>query len=357
MQPTQWPPIGGAPYIVAKAGNGRFGESFIDIANKQKIKNAQGQIDPWALIEFNFKTRDPRKVNDYLRDMFNAPVCPDGVNRAFRGGERIFLPPGSAPPPPKPPEVKRAPDPNDLADDLDLDTDDFTRLFNQYGWSIDALNSTIGLAGEFAPALEAAAEAISVGGLVFGTALSFFAFFAYLNRLDELDGILMGSLGACYQYAEWAVTPSVRLSVGAVGSPAFPDLYVKNNILHTPPGRDLPDYYQDRYRGMQAAWEAGASKIRENIRTLVFQGYQDYCQRVFAGGGEPARAQDFEDGLRIIMLRDLGLLDEPDRITQGIRVVNRMWAKVKGDVEQAANTKYYLTGLPFPSSDLNYRLD
>jgi hypothetical protein len=100
MKPSPWPPTGGAKYIVEKVTSRGNGESFGEIAKKKQIKNAKGEIDPWVLIEFNFKTRDPRKVNEYLRDMFNAPVVDDRGNRTFKGGEEIYLPPTAAPPPP-----------------------------------------------------------------------------------------------------------------------------------------------------------------------------------------------------------------------------------------------------------------
>jgi hypothetical protein len=99
MKPNPWPPVGGTKYTVEKATNRRNGESFSEIAKKKQIKNAKGEIDPWVLIEFNFKTRNPRQVNEYLRDMFNAPVVDNFGNRTFKGGEEIYLPPSATPAP------------------------------------------------------------------------------------------------------------------------------------------------------------------------------------------------------------------------------------------------------------------
>src|SRR5262249_55222951 len=142
---------------------------------------------------------------------------------------------------------------------------------------------------------------------------------------------------ACYQVADWAVTPSLRLSVGATPSPQFPDVWVKNNFLHTPPGHELPPEYQDRYKGLKAAWESGASKERDNLKTMLNQAYDNYCADVFVKNGEPAGMQDFEDVVKILMLRDMNLLKFPSPEARGTGVVNIVYTQLRPQVEKASN--------------------
>lgn len=88
--PNTYRPAGGRPYKVKNT------DSFVSIAK------AHG-LDPLALIEFNFNTRDPWEVNWYLRRNVGCRrQTQDGKNYVFSAGDApgiVYLPSASAPVP------------------------------------------------------------------------------------------------------------------------------------------------------------------------------------------------------------------------------------------------------------------
>jgi hypothetical protein len=52
--------------------------------NWWSIAQRYGYSDPWTIISYNFRTRDPREVNWYLREYVGCNVkTPDGKNWRF----------------------------------------------------------------------------------------------------------------------------------------------------------------------------------------------------------------------------------------------------------------------------------
>src|SRR5262249_17495414 len=159
----------------------------------------------WRIIEFNFKTRNPKEVNWYLQKIFKCPSTPDGLNCAFVGGERIFLP-GTDDPQPQPVELTKD-QIKQLADAFDIDPSDAVRFASQYGWVADSTLSGVGVLAEFG-LLGAASTAIGAILVPVQGVLGFVFFFVWLNRLDQLDEISMGTFAGCFQFADWVVTPN-----------------------------------------------------------------------------------------------------------------------------------------------------
>lgn len=79
------PPLGGKEHKVST------GDSFVSLANRY------GRSDPWDIIEFNFRTRDPREVNWYLEYYVGCTKpSPDGKNYSFHASDNpgiIYIPP------------------------------------------------------------------------------------------------------------------------------------------------------------------------------------------------------------------------------------------------------------------------
>jgi len=117
--PEGYIPPGGREYPVKDR------DSFWSIAK------ANG-LDVWALIEFNFNTRNPREVNWYLRHRVGCKLpSADGLNWCFSAAAKpgkIYLPPVAAAPPQKAAE-KPPPSPLDYkALGIDIDGDaEYTR--------------------------------------------------------------------------------------------------------------------------------------------------------------------------------------------------------------------------------------
>jgi len=49
--------------------------------------------DPWAIIIYNFNTREPREVNWYLKELVGCERTTDGKNYSFSIGSTIYIPP------------------------------------------------------------------------------------------------------------------------------------------------------------------------------------------------------------------------------------------------------------------------
>ncbi|MCU0873258.1 MAG: hypothetical protein MUE50_13035 [Pirellulaceae bacterium] len=79
------PPHGGEGHKVST------GDSFVSLAGRY------GRSDPWDIIEFNFRTRDPREVNWYLEYYVGCTKpSPDGNNYRFDSSDDpgiIYIPP------------------------------------------------------------------------------------------------------------------------------------------------------------------------------------------------------------------------------------------------------------------------
>lgn len=79
------PPVGGEGHKVST------GDSFVSLAGRY------GRSDPWDIIEFNFRTRDPREVNWYLEYYVGCTKsAPDGNNYRFDSSDDpgiIYIPP------------------------------------------------------------------------------------------------------------------------------------------------------------------------------------------------------------------------------------------------------------------------
>jgi hypothetical protein len=76
-------------------------------ARKQRVKTGDswftmaaqhGRTDPWDLIEFNFRTREPREVNWYLEYYVGCSKSSDGKNYSFDSTDTpgiVYIPPAS----------------------------------------------------------------------------------------------------------------------------------------------------------------------------------------------------------------------------------------------------------------------
>jgi len=356
QEPTakaSWPPTGGQPYDVVKMG--RFGESFTQIAERKNIRKPNGDPDPWRIIEFNFKTRNPKEVNWYLQKVFKCPSTPDGLNCAFAGGERIFLP-VTEDPQPNPVEltddqIKK------LADAFDIDPSAVARFISQYGWTaIDSTLSGIGLLAE-AGLIGAASTAIGAILVPVQGVLGFVFFFIWLNRLDQEDQISMGAFAGCFQFADWVVTPNARFASGAVRSPEFPDRWVRRDFVHARTDQPMADYQQERYDQLKAAWNDGAQKMRDNLERLLGEARTKATMemRKKANGKDVPEVsrEKFEDLVKLYILSETGAIINQTKEDRGSVVVNYVYPKIKSRVENATKVNLIREALPYPSTRMS----
>lgn len=84
LRPVKFPPVHYAAKIHV-----RTGFSWV------KYSEMLGRKDPWELIEFNFRTRNPREVNWYLENYVGCTKSNDGKNYSFDDSDYpgfIYLP-------------------------------------------------------------------------------------------------------------------------------------------------------------------------------------------------------------------------------------------------------------------------
>lgn len=80
------------PPIPAKQQKVKTGDSWFTLASQHS------RSDPWDIIEFNFRTRDPREVNWYLEYYVGCTKSSDGKNYSFDSSDSpgvVYIPPTS----------------------------------------------------------------------------------------------------------------------------------------------------------------------------------------------------------------------------------------------------------------------
>jgi hypothetical protein len=80
------------PPIPARQQKVKSGDSWFTLASQH------GRSDPWDIIEFNFRTRDPREVNWYLEYYVGCTKSSDGKNYSFDSTDSpgiVYIPPAS----------------------------------------------------------------------------------------------------------------------------------------------------------------------------------------------------------------------------------------------------------------------
>lgn len=355
-----WPPQGGEPIEVLNKG--RFGESFTQIAERKNIRKSDGTPDPWRIIEFNFKTRNPKEVNWYLVNMFNCPTAADGMNCAFKGGEKIFLPKATPAPVPVPKPGEPVPPPGlteqqvkQLAEAFDIDPSEVNRFLNQYSWVSDSALNTIGMIAEFGlmgAASEAIGAVLTLGQGVLGMAM----FFLWWKRLNQEDQIALGAFAGCYQYADWVVNPKATFTGRTVRTPEFPSRWVITNFLHGTGGQIPPDK-QWRYDELKQGWEAGALKMRENLEKILTDAQVKLNAELKAkANGKPVpdlTREQTEQLVKLYILTETGAIQRQYTETRGYMTANYLYKQLKPRVEEASNMKLLRNELPYPSYRLN----
>lgn len=87
LRPAKFPPpLPGKKYKV------KTGDSWHTVAAHN------GRTDPWDIIEFNFRTRNPREVNWYLEYYVGCTKSSDGKNYSFDSSDSpgiVYIPPAS----------------------------------------------------------------------------------------------------------------------------------------------------------------------------------------------------------------------------------------------------------------------
>lgn len=86
-RPAKFPPP-----LPARQQKVKTGDSWFTLAAQH------GRSDPWDLIEFNFRTRDPREVNWYLQYYVGCSKSSDGKNYSFDATDSpgiVYIPPSS----------------------------------------------------------------------------------------------------------------------------------------------------------------------------------------------------------------------------------------------------------------------
>ncbi len=349
-----WPPQGGEPIEVLKKG--QFGESFTQIAERKNIRTANGQPDPWRIIEFNFKTRNPKEVNWYLVKFFQCPTSADGMNCAFKGGEKIFLPKSTPTPTPKPTDPTPPTGLTDeqiqkLSEAFDIDPSQVMRFLNQYNWISDTALNTIGLITEFG-LMGAASEAISavltVGQGVLGMAM----FFLWWNRLNQEDQIAVGAFAGCYQYADWVINPKATFTSKTVRTPEFPSRWVIQNFLRGP----LPQQ-QWQLDELKQGWDLGALKMRENLEKVITDAQVRLNNELkHKANGKPLpdlTREQTEQLVKLFILTETGAIQREYPETRGFLATNYLYKQMKPRVEEKSNIKLLRNQLPYPSFRLN----
>lgn len=354
---VNWPPQGGDPIQVLNKG--KYGESFTQIAERKNIRQANGQPDPWRIIEFNFKTRNPKEVNWYLVKFFQCPTAADGMNCAFKGGETIFLPKSGTPAPtptpkpsdPVPPKGFTDEQIKQLSDAFDVDPSALLRFINQYNWASDSILNTVGLLTEFG-LLGAASEAISAVLTPFQGALGLVLFFAWWKRLNQEDQIAMGAFAGCFQYADWVVNPKTTFTNKTVRTPEFPERWAIQNFLRGPLARQ-----QWQLDELRQGWEAGALKMRENLEKIITDTQARLNNELKQkANGKPMpdlTREQTEQLIKLYVLTETGAIKAEYVETRGFLVTNYMFKQMKPRVEEASNMKLLRDRLPYPSTRLN----
>jgi hypothetical protein len=86
--PKGYVPAPSATHVVKRTPRGTV-ETWSDVA-------AEHKLDVWRLIDFNFPgcgdRSKTRVVNWYLRNHWNCPLSPDGMNRMFQPGMTLYIP-------------------------------------------------------------------------------------------------------------------------------------------------------------------------------------------------------------------------------------------------------------------------
>lgn len=86
-RPAKFPPP-----LPAKKHKVSTGDSWYTLAS------SNARSDPWDIIEFNFRTRDPREVNWYLEYYVGCSKASDGKNYSFDSADTpgiVYIPPAS----------------------------------------------------------------------------------------------------------------------------------------------------------------------------------------------------------------------------------------------------------------------
>jgi hypothetical protein len=335
-----WPPAGGVEYTVQKKG--ADGESFTDIAIRNKIVNDSGQVDVWKLISFNFKTTSPSDVNFILKTNFNAKLAYDGINYMFRGKEVIYLPPDAD---------NGEFDLDKVAGDLELEVDDLLRFLNNYSSVNDGIGGLLGIITEFA-GMDALGALNTVAGGLLGMGL----FYAWWLRLNEQDEIAISLYAACYQYADWVAKDNASFGRNTVESPEFPEIWVQVNFLGVPSNQRVPESKQWKMDQLRQAWERGAEQMRLNLHNSLRQGHHDLCarlrQRGVAKKDQPS-FDAFEGIAKLFVLKQYNALKYSTEQTRGLAVALTFYRRLKDQVEKRSNLTIYRTFIPYPSTELD----
>lgn len=86
-RPAKFPPP-----LPGKSQKVKTGDNWFTLAAQHH------RTDPWDLIEFNFRTRDPREVNWYLQYYVGCSKSTDGKNYSFDSSDSpgvVYIPPSS----------------------------------------------------------------------------------------------------------------------------------------------------------------------------------------------------------------------------------------------------------------------